>query len=746
MVDAPHCGSLTFCTSDSLLSRLYVNGLMNSFRVETFNISANGTTQSFFIQGGQRWQTVTLLSNTSVTISGVGFQPSVDIKPTNELNGSFSASNASYDAVWGLGARAIQAACVENGSQPSTWEVTDQGALVRGQYPAVSSLGDGTGNYTMSFSTKIVHGGTGWRVAGGPNGGYGAYFVLTTNGPQYLNFNETITPKNTLTAGYGFSIINFYLSSAPISHYDLPTNFSISENVWYRITTTITPTSYNISINGTPIASVDSTQYQPYVNTGWGTAAVTDGNWGFGPWLDQSAYFKDVQVTAQNGTVFYTNSLTTQEVYEEYSIATNSHAVCLDGAKRDRMIWIGDFVHTARELAASTGRYDFIQSMIEFEFEWQFLTGPGAGLVPIQAPMGAGYQYREVFYPSEFGETDYQFFFLVTLGDYFRLTSDTALLGKYWNGTKYLVETIQSRYLDPYSGLMAGEGTSYFTSQGETNSTAPTALFALGLQQLIHVAVALNDNATAEAYTALYQKLSTAINTQLWSTTLGAYGLSLDDLTDNGVLATAFTIRAGITNATQASLSVQALSDLFVDIGYKDASNIGSSATTSLSPNTQGFLLESLFLAHTQLNVSADIVTPAIRNMLELFWPQMVNQNEYYTGASWEYVYANGAPGLGIFTSLAHPWGGAPTYVLSDYVLGVRSQYNQTTGTNEWVFDPVWEVVEGLGLTSAEGRVPLVGGGYIEASWSISKGTNGTVTQKVNAVGANGVQVTTVKK
>lgn len=719
---------------------------MNSFRVETFNISTTGTTQSFFIQGGQRWQTVTLLSNTSITLKSVGFQPSVDIKPTNELSGSFSTSNDTYDAVWGLGARAIQAACVEKGSQPSTWEVTNQGALVRGQYPAVSALGDGTGNYTMSFSTKIVHGGTGWRVAGGPNGGYGAYFVLTTNGPQYLNFNETITPKNKLTAGYGFSLINFYLSSAPISHYGLPTNFSISENVWYRVTTTITPTSYNISINGTQIASVDSTQYQPYVNTGWGTSAVTDGTWGFGPFLDQSAYFKDVQVTAQNGTVFYTNSLTTQEVYEEYSIATNSYAVCLDGAKRDRMIWIGDFVHTARELAASTGRYDFIQSMIDFEFDWQFLTGPGAGLVPIQAPMGAGYQYREVFYPSEFGETDYQFFFLVTLGDYWRLTSDTALLSKYWNGTKYLVETIQSRYLDPYSGLMAGEGTSYFTSQGETNSTAPTALFAVGLQQLIRVATALGDTSTAEAYTILFQKLSTAINTQLWSDTLGAYGLSLDDLTDNGVLATAFTIRAGITNSTQAKLSIQALSNLFVDIGYKDDSNVGSSATTSLSPNTQGFLLESLFLAHTQLNVSADIVTPAIKNMLELFWPQMVDQNEYYTGASWEYVYANGEPGLGIFTSLAHPWGGAPTYVLSDYILGVRSEYNQTTGTNEWVFDPVWEVVDGLGLTSAEGRIPLVGGGYIEASWSITNGTNGAATQKVNAVGANGVQVTTIKK
>ncbi|KAK5149254.1 hypothetical protein LTR04_007277 [Oleoguttula sp. CCFEE 6159] len=303
--------------------------------------------------------------------------------------------------------------------------------------------------------------------------------------------------------------------------------------------------------------------------------------------------------------------------------------------------------------------------------------------------MGQGKQYREAYYPSEYSETDYQFFFLVTLGDYYVLTSDTALLGKYWNGTKFLVETMVDRYLDPVSGLFAGSDAFWFTAQGTQNPTAPTALFAIAL---------------------------------LWSDALGAYRVSLTQSQANGLLATTYTIRAGIANTTQATKGLEKLSDLFYQIGYKDSSTIGNGRNTQLSPNVQGFLLESLFLAHTQLNVSATTVVPVIKNLLDVFWPTMLHQNQYHMGAPWEYLFPDGSPGIGIFTSLSHPWGGAPTYVLSDYVLGVRREMNATTETYGWVFDPVWEIVEGLRLQWAKGRVPLMGGGLIEAKWSLRNG------------------------
>lgn len=694
---------------------------MNSFRTETFNITTAGRTESFFIQGGQRWQTITLLSNTSVSIRNIGFRASVNIKPSDQLVGAFSASKDSYDGLWDLGARAVQAACVEANSQPSTWEISNEGALIRGQYPGVSARGIGYSNYTMSFTTKITKGGTGWRVSAGANSGYGAYFVLTSNGPQYLSTNNSVTPANSLIAGFGFSIVDFYLSSAPPLYYTNPV--PISEDQWYRVSTIIGTSGYNISVNGTQFAFVPYTTFQPYLHSGFGsTDAITDGSWGFGPFMDQAAYFKDVEVVAQNGTTLYTNTLTSTDILPEYLAASNAEAVCLDGAKRDREIWIGDFAHTAKELAASTGRYDFIQSMIEFTFKRQLNSGPGSGIVPVQDSMGSAAEFQSVYYPSQYGETDYPLFFLLTLGDYFALTSDTALLSEHWDGTKLLVQTMETMYLDAATGLLANSSASWFTAQGYQNATAPTALFATGLKQLAIVATILDDTTTANYFTGLHENITMAINSQLWNSGQGFYSTALGNSSDTALLATAFTIRAGIANNSQATSSIESLSSLFYQIGYKDSSSIGNSATTQLSPNVQGFLLESLFIANSQLNVTADVVVPVLKNLLEVYWPMMLNQNEYYTGTSWEYMYPDGSPGIGMFTSLAHPWGGAPTYVLTEYILGVRREFNSTTGGYGWVFDPALEISQALGLNWARGRVPVHGGGWIEADWSVESG------------------------
>lgn len=63
-------------------------------------------------------------------------------------------------------------------------------------------------------------------------------------------------------------------------------------------------------------------------------------------------------------------------------------------------------------------------------------------------------------------------------------------------------------------------------------------------------------------------------------------------------------------------------------------------------------------------------------------------------------------------------WGGAPTYILSNYILGVRRELQTGNMTYRWIVDPAWQVVEQLGLSSANGKMPLPGGGLIEVSWS----------------------------
>lgn len=710
---------------------------MNSFRTETFNLTSPGRVQSPQLQGGQRWQSIRLLTNASITITDVGFAPTVNIKSPQDLPGSFSTSSHNLNQVWSLGARAVQAACVEPYSQPSVWDINPEGALIHGQYPGTSAKGLNFGNYSMAFSTKIVQGGTGWRVAASANAGYGAYFVLTTSGPHFANTNTSLLPPSTLIAGFGFSIIDqAILSSAPPQYYKVP--FEVKQDRWYRITTSISATSYNVSINGTQVASVDLQSFSAYINTGWGNARATDGTWGFGPFQDQTAYFRDVVVTSDDGDTLYSDPLTNEAVLAEYRVAENRDRVCLDGAKRDRLIWIGDFAHTARILASTTG-YEYVQSMIEYEFDWQLTSGPGAGLVPMQEAMGDAFQFRSEYYPSQYGENDYEIFFLLIVGDYYALTEDTALMQQHWQGLKTLVQTLIERFLDPTTGLLADpNGVLWFTAQGAQNATAPTALFVIALQELIPIANALHDSPTARLWSSLVHNISTTINQKLWSDSLGTYTFALDDPGDYSLLSAAFPIRAGIADTTQATRAIQSLSSLFLNIGYKDSTRIGDSDTTQLSPNVQGFLLESMFLAHTNYNVSPDVVTPVIKNLLEVYWPRMVHEDQYSTGCSWEYMYPDGSPGIGIFTSLCHPWGGAPTYVLSNYILGIRREMN-SRGSYEWVVDPVWEVIEGLGLKQASGRVPLPQGGWIEAKWSLSH--RGPPTCQASVYGARHVLV-----
>ena len=82
----------------------------------------------------------------------------------------------------------------------------------------------------------------------------------------------------------------------------------------------------------------------------------------------------------------------------------------------------------------------------------------------------------------------------------------------------------------------------------------------------------------------------------------------------------------------------------------------------------------------------------------------MVNNDEHYSGASWEYVRPDRSPGIGLFTSLAHPWGAAPTYVLPEYLLGVAPT---TPGYKMFVITPV---IGYLGLSEVSGTVPTTCG------------------------------------
>ncbi|GKZ50276.1 hypothetical protein AbraIFM66951_003272 [Aspergillus brasiliensis] len=693
----------------------FSNGLSNTFRVETFNVTSPGTVESFFIQGGLRWQNLKLLTEGSVRICQAGIKSGNDRTPVDKLPGFFESDNDLYNKIWALGPRTVQQACIAADTAPSTWEVTEDGVYLRGQQPAQSVAGASFGNYTMTFQTKVVRGGTGWKVAAGV-GGLGPYFVLTSEypaGSTFVNTNRTIVPANTLAVGYGWNLVNqTSLTTGKVNHYPLP--FEVKEGQWYEISTTINATGYSVTINGTEtFVALDDLQI---VSGSTGSSgSLTGGTWGFGPYQDQIAFVKDVEVHAQNGTLLYQNPMTASSVLEEYGVMASKHSVCLDGAKRDRLVWSGDFVHTYRVIQSSTYRSDFITGSLEYWIDRQAPdSSQYAGYFSMSPAMGQSAKYVDTY--SSFGLLDYQLFLLNVFAGHYRNSGDKAFVARHWTKIKKGVEAILP-LIDDQSGLAVATDVGRFFS-GSDNGTAISSLLAHTLNQMADVASAMNETDVATTWTDLANSTKKAVRQQLWNSHHGYYATDLSDPTQQSITGSAWAILAGVANATQAESSLAALSSLRLGIGYKTSTSVANSSSTNLAPFLTGFLLEAILQESRNSPNSSQARSTAISVLLDQLWAAMVNQDQYYTGTTWEYLYPDGRPGLDFYTSHAHPWGAAPTYVLSEYVLGVQAT---SAGFSEWEFRPAMLDVN---LSWARGRVPTPRGA-IQASWRL----NGTSVQ-----------------
>lgn len=138
--------------------------LANTYRVETFNITNTGSIEAYFLQGGQRWQSIRLLTNGMVTFSNVGFRATIPGTGASFQGGSFESDEELLNGIWKLGAAAANAACVEKGTQKAIWDVGSDGTLVRGMRPAISANGTALEAYTLQFAVKIERGGMSWAI------------------------------------------------------------------------------------------------------------------------------------------------------------------------------------------------------------------------------------------------------------------------------------------------------------------------------------------------------------------------------------------------------------------------------------------------------------------------------------------------------------------------------------------------------------------------------------------------------
>lgn len=178
------------------------------------------------------------------------------------------------------------------------------------------------------------------KIIGTTDGAGGLQIQLTGDLPSkssFLNTNRTLTPPNIIMLASGFGFVNHTtLTSYVLDTVQLP--FTVKEKTWHRIKTEIDPKGFlTVSVNGRSAFKVALKSYSL-----GGKAISPAGSLGFGAWQDQAAFYRNVVAydTASRSEI-YRNPLTSQDILAEYGTQANLASVCLDGPKRDRLVWLG---------------------------------------------------------------------------------------------------------------------------------------------------------------------------------------------------------------------------------------------------------------------------------------------------------------------------------------------------------------------------------------------------------------------
>jgi len=656
----------------------------DSSRYDDYTVSGAGTITNQYVQGGERYEEITLTSPGSVTLSSVGITYIADRTQASALPGWFDSSNSELNSIWYDSEYTDQLDSVPADSLPAAWSVTG-GALQAGGTGAGDNIGllkssgsSGWGNYSVSFQTDIVNNQAGWIVRGqDENDGYA--FILNDSA------DASGTP-NTLQEfdlhGGTYSTLGSVALTTPLA-----------SGTWHTVNTTVSGSTLTVSLDGTQLTQLTDSTY-------------SSGTVGFREYTGEEADFRNLTVTSSSGSTLFSDSLGSSAALSDFSPlpGSNSYASILDGAKRDRAIWVGDMNVEIPSVAYSTDDAAYLKGSLEALGSYQLSSGFVTGDLPPQTPLSTTQQQGSTGSYS----ASYSIYFVLGLADYYLYSGDTAFLDQElsvlkgelaWNATQLdsngLLTTNSSDNADWdfYDSGKNGEVTEY------------NELYYKALLDGATLAAAAGDSADSATYASDAASLKSAINAHLYNSSTGLYYLSNGDTSTVAQDANALAVLYGVAAASDDATILTAMKTDLWTTSYGPQPFSGSSYADTVSPYISGYELDARLAADD----TADAET-----LLETVWGHMIAAGASQTGTMWENVSGStGQPGLGTYTSLSHGWSTTPVSALSGYVLGVQPA---SAGYATWTVQP-----HPGDLSWAEGSVPTPHGA-VAVDWAGESG------------------------
>jgi hypothetical protein len=280
----------------------------NPNRFELYSIHRTGVYMYPLIQGQQRFVMITLdTPDCEIALEYFYIRYTSDL---SQNDGSFDCSLPQLTRLWYASTYTVQIASINNSH---AWEIVENKlavrALTKGNDCGIYKYGVNWENYTFSFDAQIsvnphFASGIGWAVrASDQNNGYAFQ----------LNLDNTF---------------NFYIRKDGVNHpvqtkIELP--FPIFNNIVYSIKTKVQSNRLYICINDDLIAAFTDDTY-------------AKGTIGFWQMVEKWAFVESLRVNTQDALLFTDDFIGSLDAYE----FTRSPWFLADGAKRDRLPWIGD--------------------------------------------------------------------------------------------------------------------------------------------------------------------------------------------------------------------------------------------------------------------------------------------------------------------------------------------------------------------------------------------------------------------
>ncbi|HTD14875.1 MAG TPA: alpha-L-rhamnosidase C-terminal domain-containing protein [Chthoniobacterales bacterium] len=650
-------------------------------RADSYTVTAPGTIVNQYIQGGERFQAITLTTPGTVTLKNVGIRFAGYRATAANYPGYFVCNSDLLNRVWYSGAYTVQLDQLPANIVPLPWSGSSTGMVATGGPIGLLKAGTTLTDYQMTFSTQILNDQSGWIVqAQDFNNAY--VFILNAD-------NDTVGTPNSLQV--------LALSSGNYTSVETPKlPFDLKPGTWHTVQTSVAGTKVTVSVDSTQIVQIDFSSVS-------GAPVFTSGDVGFRENGAESAEFKDLSVVASSGTIVFENSLETANAENYFNLenGTNVLPVVLDGAKRDRVVWGGDLSVEGPTTFYSTATDEYIKDSLLLLGSYQQADGEAGSNISPTSPIGT--------FPENVSSysAPYSMYFILNLAQYYLFTGDSAFVKQEWPVVEG--ELLYLKGLTNSQGLFVSDSSDgmdwhYYDGALTGMVTAYNALYYKVLMDAAFLAPAANQANLAAGYEQQAATVKNGINSNLFDSVTGIYDLSSDlrgtIAQDGNSLAVLYDIAPSSLQQGILSILVAKLSTPYGPLSF--------STDTGFKQYVSGFASNMELQALFHINDAGDAM-----NLINTVWGEMIAPGDDYSGADWEVIDLSGLPGFGAFTSLAHGWASGATPELSAYVLGVRPV---TPGYKTWIVQP-----QPGKLQWAEGQAPTPYG-PITVKWGISSG------------------------